>query len=116
MTWLRVILSRFSGLFFHHRREQELADEISYHLEMQIEDNLRQGMNQEEARFAALRQFGGVEQMKETYRERRSLPLIDTTFQDLRFAVRMLLKHKGFTFVAILTLALGIGATTSVFS
>lgn len=116
MTWLRVILSRFSGLFFHHRREQELADEIRYHLEMQIEDNLRQGMNHEEARFTALRQFGGVEQMKETYRERRSLPLIDTTFQDLRFAVRMLLKHKGFTFVAILTLALGIGATTSVFS
>lgn len=69
MTSLRIFLSRLRGLFLKRKLEQEMADEIQSHLEMQIDDHLRQGMSPEEARYLALRKFGGVEQVKETYRE-----------------------------------------------
>jgi predicted permease len=116
MSWPTVVAARLRSVFQRRRLERELDDEVQFHLEMQIEDNLKAGMKLAEARYAALRSFGGIEPMKEICRERRAFAVIETTVQDLRYAVRTLHKSPGFTVTTVAVLALAIGVNAAMFS
>jgi putative ABC transport system permease protein len=116
MTAPRVWPARLRALLFRNRLERELEAEIRFHLDMQADDNVRSGMGPVEAGYAASRSFGGVEPMKEQYRERRALPFVETTSQDVRYALRTMRNNPGFTITAVLSLAIGIGANCAVFT
>jgi len=116
MRWYYKVPLRLRSLFRNDKAEQDLGEELQFHLQSQIDENVARGMNPQEARRAALHALGGVEQVKEECREAREMNLIENFVRDLRLGLRMLRRNPGFTVLAILCLTLAIGANAAMFS
>lgn len=116
MRQLRAWLLRLKGVFLKSERERDLAAEIDSHLQMHIDDNLRAGMSPQEAKRVAVMKLGSIDSTKEAYRDRSTIPFLESLAQDLRFTVRQLRKNPAFTITAIVMVALGLGASVSIFA
>jgi predicted permease len=116
MRGIRAFLIRLAGLFRRERLERDLSREIESHLQLHIDDNLGAGMSVSQARREALLKLGGVESVKESYRDRSWVPALGTILQDIRYGLRQIGRNRGYTTVVVLTMALGIGANTAIFS
>lgn len=116
MEVVRTLFSRIAALFRGSKLDEDLDDEVLAHIDLAVEENMKRGMTAQQARTTALRNFGGVAQTKERYRLQRGLPFLDVLGRDLRYAFRQLWKSPGFALTSILTLAIGIGVNTAIFS
>jgi putative ABC transport system permease protein len=116
MKTLRAGLKRLGGLFHRDSRDRDLAEELASHVALHMDDNLRNGMTPDEARRAARIRLGGVESVKETVREQRGFPIIDSFLRDVRYSLRGLRRDRAFALTAIVTLALAIGLNVTVFA
>ena len=116
MRFLRRLLARMANFVTRRRGDQRLREEMEEHLALQTAENLRAGMSPSEARRQAVLKFGGREAIRENYHAEQGMPFLEEFLQDVRFALRLFAKSPGFAAIAILTMALGIGATTAIFS
>src|ERR1700677_517779 len=116
MRFLRRFLERLANFATGRRADDRLREEMEEHLALQTEENLRAGMSRAEAPRQAALKFGTVEAIREGYHSEQSLPFIESLLQDVRYAMRLIIKTPGFASIAMLTMSLGIGATAAIFS